>query len=150
MLRFRNLFAATVICTALSGCSYGYRVEAIYLEGGLAFSPAETDFWGDPDPDCFHDITVSREESTEGDVTPGDRIAWKRYFDSQPCANDFPVVYGAPLVGTPSSLSIHDVEAQPLEVGVIYIVQTGSETIGYGNGRFKLDENGMPINLPYR
>ena len=55
MLR-RTLIALALFAT-LGSCSSAYDVRAVIIGGGLAFVPAETDMWGEPD--CIYSIRVS-------------------------------------------------------------------------------------------
>lgn len=73
---------------------------------------------------------------------------WKQSFASVPCANPFPVVYGAAITGEDlNGVTQYNVAAKPLRRGVVYEVRTESETIGYGSGSFMIEGDGTLRNL---
>ncbi|KLI63477.1 hypothetical protein [Aurantiacibacter marinus] len=140
---------------SLSGCSFIYEIKAVWIEGQLAFIPTETDFWGNPDPDCFHSIDVSIRNGAPAIPAEGDNVRlvevgyfWKQSFASLPCANPFPVIYGAAITGEElNGVTQFNVAAKPLGRGVVYEVRTGSETIGYGSDSFMIEDDGALRNM---
>ena len=150
-----RLLAALAVVAALNGCSSSYDLRAVAIGGKLAFVPAETDLWGEPD--CIYSISVSAEDgraaprATKADdarmVANG--VYWKKTFEVTSCENPFPVFYGAKLKGPPFSEDQgYNVEAKPLRRGVVYEVKTSSEGSAYGGGKFVITDERKIVNLP--
>ena len=127
--------ALILLTMSLGGCSYGYELEAVLLNGQVAFIV-------DPNsrsiPSCFRHIEVS--------VVGGRNSQWRDSVDYEDaCANKFPITYGARLKGRPQT-DWPTIYAKPLQRGVFYEVITTTGATGYGGGRFSLDESGRITN----
>ncbi|HUD89994.1 hypothetical protein [Sphingobium sp.] len=139
----------------LIGCSYVYELQAIVLDGRLAFivSPSSQ-----RSADCIRSIDVSAETNVRATPTFGDDRQlvkngsfWQQATAIEACLNPFPVIYGTSLKGEPFSYNgqqIRAVRAKPLQVGVIYQVQTSGSGSGGGVGRFRILPNRRVENLP--
>lgn len=144
-----RLFAFACLLV-LGGCSYGYEIEAVMIDGRLAFRP--TPEAGDR-AKC-----VSRVEVMPVEYAPFDEreahAAWARktyaWLDhgGHDCADGFPVFYGAALkgVGEGGALRV-EVEPKALRVGVIYSVNITAGATGHGYGRFRVRADGTVENL---
>lgn len=147
--------AAIASVLLLGGCSYAYDILATMIDGRLTFIV-------DPNSrtkpsSCLTTIIVSaqdRERRVEAD--PGDDaelvnagVVWWNSVGYD-CRTRFPVTYGVPLAGEPTSAEQagHEVEAKQLAPGVIYEVTATAGATGYGGGRFRLTGNGTVENLP--
>lgn len=109
---------------ALAGCSSLYDIHAVVIAGKLAFVPAETNVWGEPD--CIYSISVSAVSGPAAIPTKADDarmvangVYWNKTIAvTSFCENPFPVLYGAKLKGPPSREDQeYNVEAKPLRIG---------------------------------
>ena len=145
--------AALFLILALSGCSSIYEVRAVIVDGKVAFVPAQTDIWGEPD--CIYNIYVSAEEGPPETPQAGDSVGmvengvyWHEGFAVTSCENPFPIVYGDPLKGPPFREGDGDrVKAKPLRVSVVYEVTTASQGSAYGGGKFMITNQRKIVNL---
>lgn len=149
MAAFRTLAYACLL--ALGSCTHAHDIEAVIIDGRLAFRPT---------PEMLiHARCVSRVEVMPATRTPPTevkaRTAWTRktyaWLDhgGHDCDDGFPVFYGEALkgVGEGGALRV-EVAPKPLETGVIYSVRITAGAAGYGQGRFRLLEDGTVENLP--
>jgi hypothetical protein len=139
--------ALCVVALALSSCSYGYELRAVVINGRLAFV---VDPSSSRKPDCVRGVTVSLDDQGPiAEPEKGDDVGlvrnggayWWDIRDVGSCFNDFPVFYGAPLMGNPFDYGDgHSgyVKAKKLRVGVIYAVNAQSSGSGYGTGWFRI------------
>ena len=155
MLR-RTAFAAFA-ALLLSGCSYAYDLQAVVIDGKVAFvvSPSSPRH-----PDCIREITVetddARAEATRRDdqeaVARG--VFWDQSLSHEGgCQNEFPIVYGEPLKGSPlvyegqglpegmQGQRANTVMPKLLRIGATYTVSTTSGSTGYGCGRFRITQD---------
>ena len=138
----------------LTGCSSTYDIRAVVIGGKLAFVPASTNIWGNPD--CIYSISVreveprpSRSEVGGSSNEAANATYWDKSFAFTSCENPFPIFYASKLKGPPwRDLERYAVEAKPLRVGVTYEVTTSSEGSAYGSGRFQITEERKVVNLP--
>lgn len=145
-----------LLTLALSGCSSTYDLRAIMLDGKLAFTPDDTDIWGNPDPDCLRSIEVTIVDGPPATTEEGDDIRavergtyWAATFKSISCENPFPVHYGSNLKGESFfEEGVSDVSAKPLVFGYSYTISASSSGSAYGDGKFRITENGAVENLP--
>lgn len=139
----------------LGGCSYTYGILATMIDGKLVFivdpkSPSKPS-------SCLITITVTAQDrQSRVRAEPNDNVqlvnagvVWWNSVGYE-CSTRFPVTYGIPLVGDPSSpeLANNEVHAKPLTPGVIYEIMVVSGATGSGGGRFRLTANGEVENLP--
>jgi hypothetical protein len=150
----RTVVAVSLILT-LTGCSSVYDIRAVVLGGRLAFVPAETDLWGEPD--CIYSITVAAINGPPATPASGDRagmvangVYCYKVFDVSSCENPFPVFYGTELTGPPfREVDEYPVAAKPLRIGVVYEVAAGSQGSAYGGGKFMITDERKVVNLTY-
>ena len=89
---------------ALSGCSYHYGLQAVALEGRVAFVPQKAKNTG-----CFSEFKVTGEAG---------EVIWELeagQYLPPPCENKFPIIYGSAPRGMTET-----VKARPLRDGVLY------------------------------
>ena len=141
-----------------------YRVLAVVIHGQLAFvvDPASND-----QESCVNRIHISTHKGERARANPaaGDDVQlvangvfwWKDL--EQDCADHFPVFYGQPLKGrrmvyTGNVPAVHPgektsvVEAKPLQVGVVYSVDTVSGMLRFGHGWFRIAADQHVENWP--
>lgn len=154
MALVRALTVAVVLL--LGGCSYTYGILATMIDGRLTFIV-------DPDQRrpsaCLTSIIVMAQDGQRrAQAEPGDDVqlidrgvVWSNSVGYD-CETRFPVTYGAPLAGAPTSPEQpgREVGAKPLTPGVIYEVAAAAGATGYGGGRFRLTTDGRVENLPAR
>lgn len=145
MRAFRAL--ALICLLGLSGCSYGFDVQAVIIDGRLAFVPGPRG----AKPDCVSRVMVRDEDAPVAatyDAWIRSAYAWADQ-GGYGCADRFPLFYGEALKGEDSAgAGISDeVAAKPLRAGVIYEVMITSGATGYGGGRFRLRSDGGVENL---
>lgn len=132
--------AARILAVAglilLGSCSYTFDIEARMIDGKVTFVVAP-DSRSKPGNSCVGTIMVADDEG----------IVWQDHV-GQPCATRFPVVYGLPLRGV-ADPEFADLKTgpRPLRTGVVYDVMA-NVGIGYGEGRFRLTEDGRVETLP--
>ncbi|MDI1295760.1 MAG: hypothetical protein PSY12_07720 [bacterium] len=141
--------------TLLTGCSYVYDLKAIVIGGRLAFIVSPSSLRG---ADCIRGIDVSADAEVRATPAVGDDQKlvkngsfWTQTTVVEACLNPFPIIYGTSLRGEPfvhNGQPIGVVRAKPLQVGVVYQVQTSSSGSGYGGGRFRILPNRHVENLP--
>jgi hypothetical protein len=151
----RSLVGVTAVL-ALGSCSYAYELIAVAIGGKLA---CVVDPASGHKPNCIRSITVAIEDDgPRAAPAPGDDVDsvlkagnyWEQTFEVRSCPNPFPILYGAPLQGTPF---IYDngkpssVSAKPLRADFVYEVNTSSIGSGYGSGWFRINTNGRIENL---
>ncbi|QIK77996.1 hypothetical protein G7077_02785 [Sphingomonas piscis] len=135
-----------VLAAVLSGCSYTYNLSAVVIDGRLAFVVDQTFLRS---PDCIRGIEVSLDtDGPNPQLESGDDaskirngVYWSQRMETGSCLNDFPVLYGSQLKGTPFVFSDGEsgiVMPKKLRVGVIYQVHTESSGSGYGSGWFRI------------
>jgi hypothetical protein len=136
-------FIALLIGFVLTGCSYDYTVNAVVLDGRLAFVVAPT---SRQSPDCYRQVTVRNDQATLWQETVADDDA---------CENRFPIFYGAALNGRPMLDASGRVpewatsrRSRPLQRGVWYEINATSGSTGYGRGRFRISAEGRVENDP--
>ena len=103
----------------------------------------------------MREIAVEAEGPTKAQVEKGDdasRVGYGTFwFETvsydDPCANRFPLPYGARLKGEHQNDS-GIVKAKPLLREVVYEVTTTTGATGYGGGRFIIHADGRVENLP--
>lgn len=133
----------------LAGCSYRYDVEAVMIDGRLAFVPNAASRGR---AKCVSHVMVmpvqeTRRADGESDAEWERRIyAWNDYAGYD-CDDRFPIFYGQPLKGE-GGPDRPDVASQPLRPGVVYEVLISAAATGYGGGRFRLSADGAVENLP--
>lgn len=139
----------TLVCLlGLSGCSYGFDVRAVMIEGRLAFV---ADGATRGQAKCVSHIQVLPEDypaGRDGESTEAwaeRAYAWNDY-GGYDCDDRFPIFYGAPLKGQDEA-RWRDVVAKPLRVGVTYDVSAVAGATGYGGGQFRLLPDGGVENL---
>src|SRR3954452_11652815 len=138
----RRIVALVLLATSLSGCSYGYEVLAIALNGGLAFvvSPKS-----DSHPSCVRSIGVMVADRRANSRVDYDTYWFESVAYNDACANRYPLTYGASLKGQHQQDGI--VKAKALRREVVYDILTTTGTGGYGGGRFIIHANGHIENL---
>ena len=134
----------------LQGCAYTYPIWATMVGGRLAFES------GDPDFDCFTNITVAAagplapDPARDAIADPAERFraealaraAWRTdAVATYECKGHFPVVYGVPMPG------ITIVAARPLKIGVPYAVSTYGPKGAGGHGCFRINPDRRPENI---
>ena len=135
---------ASIALIGLSGCSYGFDVSAVLMDGQVTFV---VDRGARSRPKCVSSIQVRAEQlrGLEGETVEEwaqRAYAW-RDEGGYECEDRFPVVYGRALKGVYDGGPIlGDVAAKPLRVGTIYEVTVHSGATGYGAGRFRLLPDG--------
>lgn len=153
MQRWR-LVGIIALAATVSGCSSVYDIRATIIGGDLAFV-ADTDLLGNPK--CIGNIAVEVDDGPPATPVPGDDaqsvrrgVYWEQNFASPSCDNPFPIKYGSMLSGPPfiypdgKTVSVH---AKPLARGQTYIVSTLSSGSAYGEGRFRITDEGHVVNL---
>lgn len=138
-----HFFLMLVSTFTMAGCSYTYEVQAVLVQGQVAFVPKSRG-WFESTPRCVNAIIVSAGFSRSSPL--GSDVIWENYRTPSECANRFPIKYGLPLSGE-HMVQISDRSARPLIAGVVYIVETQSEGSGYGTGRFTMTPQGRVQNL---
>ena len=136
-------FLALLTVFVLTGCSYDYTVNAVMLDGRVAFVVAPT---SRKNPDCYRQVTIRDEQAT----------LWQETVDyDDACENRFPIFYGAALNGRPmldASGGVPEwaakVPARPLQRGIWYEISITSAATGYGRGRFRISTEGRIENDP--
>lgn len=147
---------ALLLVFILNSCSSAYNLRAVIIDGEVAFVPQDTDKWGNPDPDCFYSISVSiadgpaaKPGESEDESLVGNGVYWNKTFAVTSCENSFPITYGAKLRGPSFQTDyVYEVEAKPLLLGYTYEVRASSNGSAYGEGKFRLTEQGTVENLP--
>lgn len=144
----RALRILALICLLpLSGCSYAFDVQAVMIDGRLAFVPAPQF----RKPACISRVMIR----DEGAPTAQSFEAWMQtahaWVDEggYECTDRFPLFYGEALKGEhpAGTRGSGEVAAKPLRVGTIYEVMITSGATGYGGGRFRLLPDGRVENL---
>lgn len=125
----------------LSGCSYSYDVEAVMIDGRLAFVP---DAASRGRAKCVSHVVVAPVEPAAG----GARSAVWHDAGGHDCADRFPIFYGEPLKGEDGTPVAPEVAPQALRPGVVYEVVVTAGTTGYGGRKFRLTADGQVENLP--
>lgn len=153
-----RLLGISTAAIALSGCSYGYALKAVAIDGKLAFivDPASSH-----QPKCINAITVEVDdgETARASPVPGDDrklvevgTFWQQSMEPN-CQNPFPIVYGQSLKGQRmiygDGVPAPDrgeysavVKAKALKRGVVYSVATTSGATGYGGCYFRIAPDG--------
>ena len=145
------LLSASLMSVALGSCSYIYDLQAVMIDGRVAFV---VDPDSRQDADCIRDVYVKVDyggptaKPAEGDdvglVTNGG-IYWWDFRDVRSCDNKFPIFYGNELKGKPSD-NLGYVSPKPLVVDVVYQVGTGGSGSGSGTAWFKIRPDGQIEN----
>lgn len=138
--------AAALLATlvVLPGCSYGYDVRAVVIDGRLAFVSEDADFT------CVANIRVTATDTTRATPSPADNQAvvinggdsWSTKAPVVDCTMDFPIFYGSAPARVRQS-----VLPKPLRVGVTYSIDTEGHG-AYGFGCFRISEIRRVENLP--
>ena len=145
----RLLPTLALICLlGLGGCSYTFRVEAVMVDGRLAFVP---DTASRGRAKCVsHVMVMDAAAPTADSHAEGSQTAhvWRDH-GGYACTDRFPLFYGEALNGEDDAgtSASGEVAAQPLREGVIYVVMIASGAMGYGGGRFRLLPDGRVENL---
>ncbi|OHC97097.1 MAG: hypothetical protein A3H25_09335 [Sphingomonadales bacterium RIFCSPLOWO2_12_FULL_63_15] len=142
---------ALVLALGLSGCSYIYDIKAVAIGGRVAFIVDPRSRHG---ADCITQIDVIAKGGARAKPSPGDDIErvgygtfWHQRFGIE-CVDEFPIIYGQTLKGTPDPLDQGPVSAKHLRIGVVYEVSTTTGATGYGGGAFRLTPDRHIENLP--
>lgn len=144
-------FLAVLTFLSLGGCSYTYGLQAVMIDGRVAFIVAPS---SNRQPDCVGNIDVvaeSPEAQAEPAVSDDDKFAveggvyWRVATNGASCEGRFPVFYGTNIEGL-SDENSRAVAAKPLKTGVIYQVNATSRGSGYGAGWFKILPDGQIEN----
>ncbi|MBL0968109.1 MAG: hypothetical protein IBJ02_03220 [Brevundimonas sp.] len=120
----------------LGSCSYTFDIETRLIDGQVTFVVAP-DSRSKPGRSCVRTIMVGDD----------DGFVWQDHV-TDPCGTRFPVVYGQPLRGAPDP-DLADLKMAPrqLRPGITYQVMANAG-IGYGEGRFRLTQDGRVESLP--
>jgi hypothetical protein len=134
---------APLMAFALGSCSYAYDLNAVMIDGRVAFV---VDPSSHQQPDCVRSIYVDADHGepkaipVEGDdvgLVSNGSVYWWDFRDVSSCDNPFPVFYGDELKGKPSE-NVGYVAPKPLLLDVVYQVGAESRGSGYGTAWFKI------------
>lgn len=140
-----RLFAIACLLV-LGGCTHAHAIEAVMIDGRLAFQPS---------PELFsHARCVSRvdvapvQKGGTHAVRPQRLYAWLDHGGHN-CVDRFPVFYGVALKGVGEGGVLGgEVLPRPLQPEVVYEVRITAGANGHGVGRFRLLQDGTVENLP--
>jgi len=154
MRRVARISMGALLLLTLGSCSYAYSLEAVVIDGRLAFVVAP---WSERSASCINGIEV---EIGDGGPTakpaPGDDarlvngdVYWWEFLAVDSCPNPFPIFYGQPLRGAPfiyEDGKPSTVAAKPLVIGHVYSVSTTGSGSGAGGGWFRITADGRVEN----
>lgn len=111
----------------LAACSYVYSVEAVFIDGKLAFVSDETKETGAPY--CL----ISFKVSDAAGVAVWEFDAYDLYKDAPKCGPNFPLRYGQAPKG-----AVTVTPAKPLKVGELYTIEGNAGNALEGSFRYQV------------
>ena len=141
------------LALTLGACSYAYDVQAVVINGRLAFV---ADPHSQSNASCFNEVDVVADRAARTNAYVGDdlsRVSYGTYWHQRlayDCVDKFPIFYGQSFKGKALSddSGTDVVTAKPLRMGVVYEISTVSGATGYGSGAFKILPDHRVINVP--
>jgi hypothetical protein len=142
-----SLLFGLICLVGLGGCSFRFDVQAVMIDGRLAFVPGGRS----SKPECISQVVVRDEAAPTAESYAAWMEAAYVWVDlgGYQCTDRFPLFYGEPLKGEDPDRTgdFREVSPKALRVGAIYEVMVIAGGSGSGGGRFRLLPDGRVENL---